>query len=109
MITGSVGAGKSTLSQAVAKALAKERKEMQWQHLEISRLVRERKLYTQWDDELGASIFDEEMLDKELQKELGGAAATCGVVDFHCASCFPPEIGDPLAVFVLRAETHNIF
>merc|ERR1740121_337817 len=109
MITGSVGAGKSTLSQAVAKALAKERKEMQWQHLEISRLVRERKLYKEWDDELGASIFDEELLDKEMEKELCASSSPGAVVDFHSASCFSQDIGDPIAVYVLRADNSVIF
>merc|ERR1712217_657055 len=63
----------------------------------------------EWDDELGASILDEELLDKELEKELRASSSHGAVIDFHSASCFSPDVGDPIAVYVLRADNSVIF
>mmetsp|Transcript_16718 Transcript_16718/g.36342 ORF Transcript_16718/g.36342 Transcript_16718/m.36342 type:complete len:223 (-) Transcript_16718:151-819(-) len=102
LVTGSVGTGKTTTASRVAAALASKG----WKHLEVSRLVRERKLYKEWDDELDASVFDQKLLSAELSKELRSGPA---VVDFHCASCFKKALGKPLAVVLLRAETAPIW
>mmetsp|Transcript_103092 Transcript_103092/g.274092 ORF Transcript_103092/g.274092 Transcript_103092/m.274092 type:complete len:176 (-) Transcript_103092:364-891(-) len=99
LVTGTPGVGKTTYCEALVQAVGSEMK-----HLEIGRLVRERKLYKEWDDDMDCSIFDEDMVCDELEPilEEGGY-----VVDFHSAGFLQDDWFD--LVLVLRAETSTLW
>lgn len=108
LVSGSVGTGKTTTSSHAVKVLREAGRP--WIHVEVSKLIREERLYHEWDDEMEASIFDEELLGDALCGALAGVDAGGGaVLDFHSVSCFPQSIGLPHAVFVLRAGTEAIW
>eukprot|EP00747_Dinoflagellata_sp_TGD_P208784 gnl/TRDRNA2_/TRDRNA2_82227_c0_seq1.p1 gnl/TRDRNA2_/TRDRNA2_82227_c0~~gnl/TRDRNA2_/TRDRNA2_82227_c0_seq1.p1 ORF type:complete len:177 (+),score=55.11 gnl/TRDRNA2_/TRDRNA2_82227_c0_seq1:2-532(+) len=99
LITGTPGTGKSTLCDALATASGGKLR-----HIEVGKLVKEKKLYREWDEEMDCSIFDEEMVTDALEPlvEDGGA-----LVDFHSAACLPEDWFD--LVVVLRAETDVLY
>lgn len=107
LVAGSVGTGKTTLARRTVEALQASGSagDITWRHIEVSRFIRERKLYKEWDDDLNASIYDERMLRRAIKKELRGGGA---VVDFHSVADLHSD-GPPLAVVVLRADTSSIF
>eukprot|EP00435_Cladocopium_sp_Y103_P073656 s33_g44.t1 len=86
LVTGTPGVGKTTFCEALAAATSLE-------HLEVSKMVREKRLYREWDDELDCSIFDEES---------GGC-----VVDFHSSSFLDESLLD--LVVVLRVDTSTLY
>mmetsp|Transcript_61705 Transcript_61705/g.201359 ORF Transcript_61705/g.201359 Transcript_61705/m.201359 type:complete len:176 (+) Transcript_61705:76-603(+) len=98
LVTGTPGVGKTTFCEAVAEATTRVR------HLEVSKLVKEKKLYKEWDDEMACSIFDEDMLCDELENcmEEGGC-----VIDFHSSGFLPEHWFD--LIVVLRAETAVLY
>eukprot|EP00931_Biecheleriopsis_adriatica_P071589 TRINITY_DN4547_c0_g1_i1.p1 TRINITY_DN4547_c0_g1~~TRINITY_DN4547_c0_g1_i1.p1 ORF type:complete len:233 (+),score=80.88 TRINITY_DN4547_c0_g1_i1:76-774(+) len=93
LVTGTPGVGKTKLSAALAAA--------GMTHIEVSKLITEKKLYSEWDDEMNCSIFDEDMVCDALEPLL--EQGNC-VVDFHSAGCFPEDWFD--LYIVLRAETN---
>mmetsp|Transcript_137747 Transcript_137747/g.427986 ORF Transcript_137747/g.427986 Transcript_137747/m.427986 type:complete len:177 (-) Transcript_137747:159-689(-) len=99
LVTGTPGVGKTTFCEALVQSA-----HLGMKHLEIGRLVRERKLYKEWDDDMDCSVFDEDMVLDELEPilEEGGY-----VVDFHSAGFLPHEWFD--LVVVLRAETESLW
>ena len=54
LVTGTPGVGKS----ATASLLCTQAEGMR--HLDVSSLISQKKLYDEWDDERGCSIFDED-------------------------------------------------
>eukprot|EP00929_Paragymnodinium_shiwhaense_P004197 TRINITY_DN104944_c0_g1_i1.p1 TRINITY_DN104944_c0_g1~~TRINITY_DN104944_c0_g1_i1.p1 ORF type:complete len:176 (+),score=60.17 TRINITY_DN104944_c0_g1_i1:95-622(+) len=97
LITGTPGVGKSTFSEELASATGLN-------HIEVARLVKEQKLYKEWDDEMDCSIFDEEMVCDALEPllEKGGC-----ILDFHSAGFLPDDWFD--LVVVLRADTATLY
>ncbi|CAK9060549.1 unnamed protein product [Durusdinium trenchii] len=97
LVTGTPGVGKTTFCEALAAASSLE-------HLEVSKMVREKRLYREWDDELDCSIFDEEMVQDALEPllESGGC-----VVDFHSSSFLDESLVD--LVVVLRVDTSTLY
>eukprot|EP00928_Gymnodinium_smaydae_P023353 TRINITY_DN19309_c0_g4_i1.p1 TRINITY_DN19309_c0_g4~~TRINITY_DN19309_c0_g4_i1.p1 ORF type:complete len:265 (+),score=61.62 TRINITY_DN19309_c0_g4_i1:39-797(+) len=96
LVTGTPGVGKTTLCKALAREGAT--------HIEVSKLITEKKLYTEWDDEMNCSVFDEDMVCDALEPML--KAGNC-LIDFHSAACFPLEWFD--LYVVLRAETNVLW
>uniref|UniRef100_A0A7S2AHV4 Adenylate kinase isoenzyme 6 homolog n=1 Tax=Alexandrium andersonii TaxID=327968 RepID=A0A7S2AHV4_9DINO len=99
LVTGTPGVGKTTFCEALAQVAGSEMK-----HLEIGRLVRERKLYKEWDDDMECSIFDEDMVCDELEPILEDGGF---IVDFHSAGFLPDDWFD--LVVVLRADTNTLW
>ncbi|CAJ1453884.1 unnamed protein product [Effrenium voratum] len=97
LITGTPGVGKTTFCEALASRSG-------LQHVEVSKLVREKRLYREWDDELDCSIFDEEMVQDALEPllERGGC-----LLDFHSSSFLDENDFD--LVIVLRADTSVLY
>eukprot|EP00435_Cladocopium_sp_Y103_P073713 s33_g44.t2 len=112
LVTGTPGVGKTTFCEALAAATSLE-------HLEVSKMVREKRLYREWDDELDCSIFDEEMVQEALEPLLDSAllpkkpfcpgvseSGGC-VVDFHSSSFLDESLLD--LVVVLRVDTSTLY
>mmetsp|Transcript_16137 Transcript_16137/g.41776 ORF Transcript_16137/g.41776 Transcript_16137/m.41776 type:complete len:175 (-) Transcript_16137:159-683(-) len=97
LVTGTPGVGKTTLCEAIAEATS-------LRHVELSKLVREEKLYREWDDEMDCSIFDEEMVCDALDPILENGGV---VLDFHSSS-FMDDTWFDMAL-VLRADTSMLF
>mmetsp|Transcript_95320 Transcript_95320/g.132379 ORF Transcript_95320/g.132379 Transcript_95320/m.132379 type:complete len:174 (-) Transcript_95320:104-625(-) len=97
LVTGTPGVGKTTFCEALAGSTL-------LQHLEVSKMVREKRLYKEWDDELDCSIFDEEMVYDALEPllEAGGC-----VIDFHSSAFLDDGLLD--LVVVLRADTSTLY
>lgn len=78
LITGTPGVGKSTICKRLAHVL-------KLKHVEISRSIRKRHLFKEWDDANNCSIFDEKMVRQYVKPKLkeGGF-----IFDFHCPHIF---------------------
>ncbi|CEL99981.1 unnamed protein product [Vitrella brassicaformis CCMP3155] len=97
LVTGTPGTGKSTLCQLLCEQSGLH-------HVELARLIREEHLYTEWDDEMNCSIFDEDLVVSKLSDFLpeGGH-----VMDFHSCDFLPVDWFD--LVVVLRTETSVLY
>ena len=97
MVTGTPGVGKTTFSQQLAE-------ELELAHINVAKLISEEGLYSEWDDELKCSVFDEDRVADRLEELLreGGK-----LVDFHACSFMHPSWF--ALVVVLRAETQILF
>ena len=98
LITGTPGTGKSTMAQLLHTQASMMR------HIEVGVLVKDKQLYTSWDDELETYEMDEERVLDELEEllEPGGA-----IVDFHSAELFPERWFD--LVLVLRTDNGVLY
>ena len=101
-ITGTPGVGKSSLAQELCRRLPS------LCYVDLGAAIRERQLFSEWDDEMNASILDE---DKVLQY-LGDLAESRGaqggiVVDFHSIGFLPGDFFK-LAI-VLTADTATLW
>lgn len=97
LITGTPGVGKTTFSEQLAE-------DLDFEHINVAKLISDERLYGEWDDELNCSIFDEDRVADRLQELLADGGK---VVDFH--SCDFMEPSWFAVVFVLRAETHILY
>mmetsp|Transcript_23651 Transcript_23651/g.55137 ORF Transcript_23651/g.55137 Transcript_23651/m.55137 type:complete len:175 (-) Transcript_23651:41-565(-) len=97
LVTGTPGVGKTSFCEALVAT-------SRLTHLEVAKLIKDEKLYKEWDDEMDCSIFEEEMVLDHLEPllEQGGQ-----LVDFHSAGFLPAELFD--LVIVLRADTSTLF
>merc|ERR1712014_215388 len=73
-------------------------------HVEVGKLVREQKLYKEWDDDMDCSIFDEDMVCDALESVIENGNCE---VDFHSSGFLPEDWFD--LVIVLRADTNELY
>ncbi|KAI8877569.1 P-loop containing nucleoside triphosphate hydrolase protein [Backusella circina FSU 941] len=97
LVTGTPGTGKTTSSEMIADALG-------LQHVNVGELVREKKFYEDYLEDLDTHVLDEDKLLDELEEIVkeGGK-----VVDFHTCEIFPERWFD--LVLVLRADTSYLY
>mmetsp|Transcript_123720 Transcript_123720/g.283668 ORF Transcript_123720/g.283668 Transcript_123720/m.283668 type:complete len:87 (+) Transcript_123720:49-309(+) len=78
LVTGSVGAGKTSLCAMLAPMIG-------FEHIEVSARITEHKLYDEWDDKMNASIFNEDLVLDYLEPfvQKGGC-----LLDFHSCDFF---------------------
>ena len=102
VITGTPACGKSSLGAAIAKTVAGT------MHVDLAKVIKDKKLYTEWDDELNASILDEELVADYIDQLLEERIEQGGLIlDFHSVGLLPAEFFD--RVFVLRCETSTLW
>ncbi|KAL8451629.1 hypothetical protein Emag_002633 [Eimeria magna] len=97
LVTGTPGVGKTTFSQQLAE-------ELDYEYLNVAKLISDESLYSEWDDELKCSVFDEDRVADRLEELLAPGGL---VVDFH--SCDFMHASWFCVAFVLRAETHVLY
>ena len=101
-VAGSPGCGKTSLCEALKEKLDKTL----YRFVNLGDLIREKQLYTHWDDEMDCSIFDEELVVKELRrivKKCDSDGVVGLVIDFHSVGFIPKKIVD--TVLVLQVAT----
>lgn len=110
LITGVPGTGKSTISAAVMSEVNKNLKEKYGQscnimkHLQMSKLINENNLYTERDEEMDTTIFDDELVDNmliQLNIKEGGY-----LIDFHDVLSCIDYVNN---VFVLTTSTEVLY
>lgn len=97
LITGTPGTGKTTTSVALAEAI-------NFRHINIGDLVKEKNLHDGWDDQLDCYIINEDLVCDELEDlmEEGG-----NIVDYHGCDFFPERWFD--RVVVLQTENSVLY
>jgi adenylate kinase len=89
VVTGTPGVGKTSLAMLLVDRLNEEVKcEKKYSYLNLGDLIKNKKLYDQWNKEYDVPEFDEDKVLDELEPMLkeGGY-----VVDFHSAYFIPDE------------------
>ena len=105
-VTGTPGVGKTTVCALVKDRLGDEK----FQFLNIGDLIKERKLYSEWDDEMNCSIFDDKKVKNELKSIIADAPekGIKGIlIDFHSVGFIPRKLVDK--VFAIRADTNKLW
>ncbi|AFZ79072.1 hypothetical protein BEWA_019170 [Theileria equi strain WA] len=96
LVLGTPGTGKSTLCKRILE-------KTNVNHINVSQLISEKKLYKEWDDEFECSIYDEDLLLDELETfdfESGGF-----LVEFHSCDIFSDNLFDNIIVLRTDIET----
>lgn len=94
IITGTPGCGKTSHCESLVESLNDELRS-HFQHLEISKVARERGCIDGFDQERDSSIVDEDKLVDSLEPDLreGGK-----IIDWHCCDVFPERLIDLVVV-----------
>ncbi|KZV47198.1 Adenylate kinase isoenzyme [Dorcoceras hygrometricum] len=97
LITGTPGTGKTTTSAALAEAI-------NFRHIDIGDLVKEKNLHDGWDDQFDCYVINEDLVCDELENlmEEGG-----NIVDYHGCDFFPEHWFD--RVVVLQTENAVLY
>ncbi|OII74292.1 nucleotide kinase [Cryptosporidium ubiquitum] len=103
LIIGTPGTGKTSLCKKLEKKLEG------YKRIELSKAIKKYKLYSEWDDEMGASIFDEKLVRRYLKNQLDKYnSKNIGIIlDFHSVNFLKKKWFD--IVFCLNSETHILF
>eukprot|EP00922_Rhytidocystis_sp_ex-Travisia-forbesii_P064289 GHVS01095553.1.p1 GENE.GHVS01095553.1~~GHVS01095553.1.p1 ORF type:complete len:204 (+),score=48.19 GHVS01095553.1:242-853(+) len=105
LVSGTPGVGKTTLCEELCSVMSPS-----LYHLEVGELIQQDQLYSEWDEELSCSVFDENRVLEKLEEKMeGGEKVGEGgiLVDFHSCWFFPPDWFD--LVVVLRNETAVLY
>ncbi|CRH03037.1 adenylate kinase-like protein 1 [Plasmodium relictum] len=112
IVTGVPGVGKSTLCEELEELINKEIKkikkteDLKVKHLNLSNIIKEERLYEEFDDELDASIYSEDLVNDKLKKlkiENGGY-----IIDFHDVNFIEEkELIDH--IFLLTIKTSKLY
>jgi adenylate kinase len=107
LITGTPGVGKSSLSKRlVSDSRVASLNRGVFRHLDLGVLIKEHKLFTEWDDDLNVSIFSEDLIEQYLTPLMNDPKGGF-IVDFHSATFLPSEWFD--LVIVLRTDTKTLY
>ena len=104
--TGTPGVGKTTICALVKDRLGTT----EYEFLNIGDLIKEKKLYSEWDDEMNCSIFDEDKLVDELKsivKDLSNRGIKGLLIDFHSVGFIPRKLVDH--VVAIRTDTDQLW
>lgn len=103
LIIGTPGTGKTSLSKKLEKKLEG------YKRIELSKAIKKHRLYSEWDDKMGASIFDENLVRRYLKNQLDKYnSKNVGIIlDFHSVNFIKRKWFD--IVFCLNSETHVLF
>ena len=63
-VTGTPGVGKTTVAGLVSEKLGTDK----FEFVNLGDLIREKQLYTEWDDEMDCSILDEDLVEDEIRR-----------------------------------------
>lgn len=95
LICGTPGTGKTTLCERIVEHTHAD-------YINVGNVVREQRLYSEWDDALDVPIVDDDMLNEYLGPLLEDTSGG-KMVDFHDPSSFEADWFD--LIVVLQADT----
>ena len=110
LITGTPGTGKTTLSSILTHQLNEFlasidiSETIRFKHLEVSKIVNENKLYSNIDENLDCTVFDEDKLLDFLEPHVPAGGY---IVDFHSNSFFPERYFN--FVFVMKTANTVLY
>ncbi|KAF0853152.1 mitochondrial adenylate kinase [Andalucia godoyi] len=116
LVTGTPGTGKSTLASSLATVLSQHAsaassslRDDWFEHIDIAKLVKERKFYEEYDEVLDTLVMDEDALLDHLEDYLGTGIRESGgaILDSHACDLFPERWID--IVVVLTCSTESLF
>ena len=96
LVTGTPGVGKTTFAEMMAQRFGLV-------HVPVSRLIDEKHLWEEKDEERNCTIYSEQMLDDEITNILNMHPDGGVIFDFHCSDIVTKEQID--FVIVLRCES----
>ncbi|EUD64721.1 hypothetical protein C922_04865 [Plasmodium inui San Antonio 1] len=113
IVTGVPGVGKTTLCEELIEIINKELKQdqqldaaCQMKHLNLSKVIKEERLYEEFDDQLDATIYSNDMVNEKIEKlklENGGY-----IIDFHDVDFLEEkELIDH--IFLLTTSTNKLY
>jgi adenylate kinase len=102
VITGTPGTGKSTLGKELSKRIPGS------YYLDLGKEIKEQKLYSEWDDEMNASIFDEDLVIAYVETVL---QHTNGIIlDFHSIGWMDEKLSEKFhACILLKTSTEILY
>lgn len=100
LVTGTPGVGKTTFSALMAD-------KFNLTHIAVSRLIEDKHLYTERDEERDCTIYDGDMLDEAIDQILTEHPEGGVIFDFHCSDIVNPEDVD--LIIVLRTTSDILF
>ncbi|EAY14481.1 hypothetical protein TVAG_426750 [Trichomonas vaginalis G3] len=100
LITGTPGVGKTTFSEILA-----ERYNLV--HIPVSRLIQDKHLWQEKDEERDCTIYDEDLLDEAIKEILDSNPEGGVIFDFHCSDIV--MLDDIDYVLVLRTNSDILY
>ena len=100
LITGTPGVGKTTFSEMISNQFGLV-------HIPVSRLIEEKHLWEEFDDERNCTIYDEDKLDEAIEQIIEENPDGGVIFDFHCSDIV--KIEDIDYVLVLRTTSDLLF
>ena len=96
--------GKTTICELVKKQLGGS---AEFEFVNIGDLIKEKKLYSEWDDEMNCSIFDDKLVKAELKRIVEDSKKKGILIDFHSVGFIPRKLVDH--VVVVRTDTEILW
>lgn len=106
-VTGTPGVGKTTISLNVKKKLLGTN---MFEFLNVGDLIKEKELFSEWDDEMNCSIFDEDLVNEEIKRIVASLKRDGKkglLIDFHSVGFLQRRLVDH--VVVIRADTNVLW
>ena len=100
LVTGTPGVGKTTFSEMMSNQFGLV-------HIPVSRLIEEKHLWEEFDDERNCTIYDEDKLDEAIEEIIEENPDGGVIFDFHCSDIV--KIDDIDYVLVLRTTSDLLF
>lgn len=100
LITGTPGVGKTTFSEMISERYGLV-------HIPVSRLIQDKHLWIEKDEERDCTVYDEDLLDEEIKAILEQHPEGGIIFDFHCADIV--MLDDVDYVLVLRTTSDILY
>lgn len=96
IVTGTPGVGKTSLSILLADKLNEKFQTDKFVHINLGKIIHDKKLYTNWNEEFDVPEFDEDQVLEYLEPLMkeGGK-----IIDFHSSDFIPDDL-IPLVVLL---------
>ena len=87
LITGTPGVGKTTLCKQLETSLLDEHGIEGFKYIMLSEMIKEKKLYKEWNKKFDVPEFDVDMVCDELEPIMSGRGGV--ILEFHSCDFFP--------------------
>ena len=105
LVTGTPGVGKTSLCSLLESQFPEDYDLSGFTYVKLAELIRERKLYHNWNKEFDVPEFDEDMVCDELEPMMSQQGGI--ILEFHSCDFFPERWFD--LVVLLRTSNTQLF